>query len=246
MPAPLHKPESDSYLAGYEQVTGTARVTWFLNQLLTSRALLTINFDGEQEQFTSAILEVDIRNNLVILDGLMPDSGNRLFASNQVFQVSGWIDGKKVKSAFTCMEVQEQNGNTCIAAHIPKLIYYRQRRDSHRIQSPMHFTFRVMLDFEDNHTEEGLLRDLSHGGAQVLLHTSSDVIANSTLLECAIQLPKDETLYCTAIVCYSDTSGSNNGVRAGLRFLGITPHQQRTIERSTAFLEQQLARKLAK
>ena len=246
MSALQHKSESGGYPSEYERVTGNARVIWILNQLLLKRALLTINIDGEPEQFTSAILEVDERNNLVILDGLMPCSGNELFAHNREIQVSGFIDGIKVKFRATFTELRQHNGMASIAAHIPGLVNYRQRRNSHRIQSPMHFTFRVTLVFEDDHAEEGMLRDLSHGGVQVLLQTGASVISKSTLLECAIQLPTDETLYCTAIVCYSGVSGNSSGVRTGLRFLGLTPYQQRAIERSTAFLEQQLAKKLAK
>ena len=246
MPATVHKPQSGSPSSEYERVTGNARILWLLNQLLTKRSLLTINLEGEAEQFTSAILEVDERGNQVILDGLMPDSGNQLLAKESEFRVSGSIDGIRIKFQATLSELQQHNGTVSVAAHIPKLINYRQRRDSHRIQSPMHYTLKVMLAIGNNRVEEGILRDLSHGGAQVLLQPGTTDIPKSTLLECSIQLPTDETLYCSAMVCYAFSPGNNSSARTGLRFLELTPYQQRAIERSTAFLEQQLAKKLAK
>lgn len=246
MPVTMHKPQSGRPSPDYERVTSKARINWLLNQLLAKRSLLTIDIEDAVEQFTSAILKVDEHNSRVILDGLMPDSGNQLLAKKSEFRVSGSIDGVKIRFQATLNELQQHNGTVSVAAHIPKLIHYRQRRDSHRIQSPMHFTLNAMMLMENNSVQEGILRDLSHGGAQVLLQPGSSETPKSTLLECSIQLPTDETLYCSAMVCYSISSGNNSGVRTGLRFLGLTPYQQRAIERSTAFLEQQLAKKLAR
>jgi len=216
-----------------------------LTQLMEKRVLLTIAFEDSQEKFTSTIVKVDTKAGRAHLDELMPRMGNKLMVRKCSFQVSGRLDGINVDFNMTHADTGMQDGLINIAACLPKAVNYQQRRDTHRVRLPMIPDFRVTLVSKDNVIAEGLLRDISHGGAQVVLNSGSKVTPISMLYECAVELPTGAIIYCAVDVRYFMPFGKHNDIRAGIRFLDLTPYQQRVIDQCVASVELEYIRKRA-
>jgi c-di-GMP-binding flagellar brake protein YcgR len=227
-----------------ERITSTTRIAWILDHLKKKRELLTISIDDVAEPFTSAIVDVDAENGTLVLDELIPRTGNELIIARRRFRITARLDGIKVDFDTTLAEVGEQDGLICFTADLPGLLYYQQRRDFHRVRLPLSYPFRVTLASKDNHVEEGLLRDISFGGAQVILPPESSITARTGTYDCAIELPTGESVYCSVEIRYASVFGRRNEVRTGIRFLDLTPVQKRIIERSVASIEQELLKKL--
>lgn len=244
-PAPEHRNAINRDSDEIERITSSKRIAWILQQLVKKRELLTITLDGETEQFTSAIVDVDTGNNALMLDELMPRRGNELLIGKRSFRATGRIDGIMVDFDTSVEEVGSQDGLVCITAGFPDLLYYLQRRDYHRVRLPLSYSVRVTLYSTGDHGEEGQLRDISLGGAQIILPPES-AITPGTMYECAFELPTGDSIYCSADVCYTGEFGRLNEVRTGIRFQKLTPFQKRIIERSVVSIEQELRKKLAR
>jgi c-di-GMP-binding flagellar brake protein YcgR len=228
-----------------ERITECGRIIWILTQLMEKRELLTISIEGSQEKFSSAIIEVDVKAGQAHLDELMPRLGNKLMVDKCRFQVSGRLDGINVDFNMSLVDTGRHDGLVDYVVSIPKAVNYWQRRDSHRVRLPMNPSFRVTLVSRDNVVAEGSLRDISHGGAQVLLKSGTTVTSGKMLYECAVELPTGPEIYCTVDVRYSTPCGKHNDIRAGIRFLDLTPYQQRIIAQCVASVELEYIRKRA-
>ena len=216
-----------------------------LTRLMEKRDLLTISIEGSQEKFTSTIIEVDVKAGQVHLDELMPRLGNKLMVDKCRFQVSGRLDGINIDFNMSLVDTLRHGGIVDYVVSIPKAVNYWQRRDSHRVRLPMTPSFRATLVSRDNVVAEGLLRDISHGGAQLILKSGTTVTSGKMLYECAVELPEGPEIYCTIDVRYALPYGKHNDIRAGIRFLDLTPYQQRIIAQCITSVELEFIRKHA-
>ncbi|MGB5605758.1 MAG: flagellar regulator YcgR PilZN domain-containing protein [Gammaproteobacteria bacterium] len=228
-----------------ERITDTGRITWLLTQLMEKRELLTLCIGGSQDKFTSAIINVDAGKGLARLDELMPRMGNKLMVKKCGIQASARLDGINMDFNMSLVDTGKQDGLIYFAVHMPKAVNYQQRRDTHRVRLPLLPDFQVILVSNDQVTEEGVLRDISHGGAQIILKSGSRVTPVKMLYECAVELPSGEQIYCSADVRYAMSFGNRNDMRVGIRFLDLTPLQQRIIDRCVASVELEFIRKRA-
>ena len=228
-----------------ERVTSNKRIDWILKQLMKKRELLTITLAGDTEEYTSAIVDVCSGDNTLLLDELVPHGGNRLIASKRCFRTTCRLDGITVDFDTSLVKADKQDGMICYTANFPDLIYYQQRRDFHRVRLPLSNPPRVTLLATGDHSEEGQLRDISLGGAQIILPPGAS-LAQGAMYECAFALPTGDTIYSCVEVCYASVFGSRDEVRAGIRFLDLTTVQKRISERSVITIEQELRKRLAR
>ena len=75
---------------------------------------------------------------------------------------------------------------------LPEQLEYRQRRLSYRVPIPMSRQLRVIIENTGDTMFEGVLHDLSHGGAGMVFPDAEPVVKPGLLHECAIELVGDE------------------------------------------------------
>ena len=80
------RPTSQSMQSDSELIRDPARLVPLLERLSKQQAPLTVRFPGHGEHFTSYIVEVD-KNNL-LLDELLPNTGQPLLDKHRVIQAS--------------------------------------------------------------------------------------------------------------------------------------------------------------
>lgn len=226
-----------------ERITDPVRVAWLLEQLAKRHALLTAEIPGHPERYTTSIEGVD--SLYVLLDELLPTTGHPLLLAERTLQVTGKLDGVDIRFITTLDHVDTRDNMVTYHVNLPGRLEYRQRRQDYRAHIPMAQPRRVVIDSRDGLVVEGVLHDLSHGGAGIIFSAGPPGVEPGLLHECAIELPNDVWLYCTAELRYSKTIGLHDRQLIGARFADLSPAQTRLVGRCIVELERESIRKRA-
>ena len=146
-----------------ERITDPVRVARLLEQLAKRHELLTAEIPGHPERYTTSI--VNVGSPYVLLDELMPTTGHPLLLAERTLQVTGKLDGIDIRFITTLEHVDKQDDMVTYHMNLPGQLEYRQRRMDYRAHIPMAQLLRVIIDSGDGTVVEGVLHDLSHGGA---------------------------------------------------------------------------------
>lgn len=237
------KAQSRSYqpLPDSERITDPARVARLLERLAKQHTQLTVEIPGHQEHYSSVIVDVERPN--ILLDELLPSSGHQLLLAERTLQVTGKIDGIDIRFITTLERVDDRDKVITYQMDLPEQLEYRQRRMDHRANIPLAESLRVIIDCRDGTVSEGVLHDLSHGGAGMIFPEGPPTVESGLLYECAIELPEDVWLYCAVGLCHSKSIRSRNQQLIGARFIDLSPAQSRLVVHCISELEREIIRK---
>ena len=229
-----------------EKITDPARVVPLLEKLAKRRAPLTVKVNGHNEAFTSCVVDVDRHH--VLLDELLPSSGHKLLLSKRVLQVVGKLDGIEICFDTTLERVDTGDKVVTYYTKLPGLLEYGQRRLDFRVRIPMMKKLRVIIegaDGTDGTVFEGVLHDLSHGGAGMIFPEGKPDVRPGLVQDCAIELSADEWLYTSVELRYSKGTSFRNKQLIGARFAGLSSEQVRIIRQHISELQRELLRRRA-
>lgn len=226
-----------------EQITDPARVVPLLDRLAKRHTPLTVQVPGHEQLYTSYIVDVD--RLYVLLDELLPSIGHQLLLTERALKVTGKLDGIEIHFVTTLERVDVQDKVVTYHMSLPRQLEYRQRRLAYRVHIPMAKTLRVIIDNADGTVNEGVLHDLSRGGAGMIFPADNITVEKGLLHDCAIELPGDEWLYCAVELRYSKNIPARNRQLIGAQFANLFPVQAQLISRCISELERELIRKRA-
>ena len=104
-----------------------------LRQLQQNHDPLIITFHERNQRFQSYVINVDRDKDLLILDELVPNDGERYLANGEAFSVEAFHDGVRV--AWKCeqsVRITEHEGARCYFSPMPLEVIYHQRRSAFR------------------------------------------------------------------------------------------------------------------
>ena len=230
-------------MADSELIKDPARVVPLLERLAKRHTPLTVRIPGHDEYYTSYIVDVDKR--YLMLDELLPSAGHSLLQSKRIIQATAKLDGIDIRFTTPLQRVDEQNDVLTYYMSLPEQLEYRQRRLSYRVPIPMSRQLRVIIEHVDNTVYEGVLHDLSHGGAGMVFPDNEPAVQQGLLQESAIELLDDEWLYCAVELRYSKKVPSRKRQLIGARFYDLSHEQSRLVGRCINELEREYIRKRA-
>ncbi len=212
-----------------------------LERMARQHVLLTVEIPGQPERYTSSIVNVDGPN--VLLDELLPTSGHQLLLAKRTLQVMGKLDGIDIRFIATLERVDDRDNMITYYMNLPKQLEYRQRRLDFRAHIPMAQTLRVIIDSNDGAVIEGVLHDLSHGGAGMVFTEAMPVVEPGLLHECAIELPDATWLYCAVELRHSKNIPLRDQQLVGARFADLSTAQSRLVGQCINALQREYLRK---
>lgn len=229
--------------SSYEIITNKHRKCNILKEMLQDRSLLTVLFEGGKKAFTTAVIDIDASGEVLILDELVPNEGNKLLVPGVKVWLLGQIRG--VRTGFQA-QLKESGQEFGIYYHrmlIPDAIRYQQRRSSFRV--PVSYGLRNMVQFSLYHGKPpfiGRIRDLSIGGMLIQLAEkimTEDLPEGTLVPNCQIDLPGEGVMTTDAEIrhVYDDGTGQTDTV--GMAFHEVSPHTERRIQRSVNYLERE-------
>lgn len=231
-----YQSESDS-----EQITDPARVVQLLERLAKRRTPLTAQVSGNDERFASCIVDVDRKH--VLLDELLPNNGHQLLLAKRRLQVIGKLEGIDIRFTSTLERVDDQDKVVTYYMNLPDQLEYRQRRLDYRVPVPMSRQLNVIIDNTDGEAFEGVLHDLSHGGAGMVFPDGKPNVEPGLMHECAIGLSDDEWLYCTVELRYTKIITTRKRQLIGARFIDLNPEQDQLVRHHISELQREFLRR---
>jgi c-di-GMP-binding flagellar brake protein YcgR len=104
---------------------------------------------------------------------------------------------------------------------------------------------RVIIEGTDGTVFEGVLHDLSHGGAGMIFPEGKPEVRPGLVQDCAIEFSADEWLYATVELRYSKSTSFRNKQMIGARFTVLSCEQVRIIRQHISELQRELLRRRA-
>ena len=222
-----------------EKLSDKIRIRAFLQKMLDKRALLTVFINGQEEPYSSAIIQVD--DNSFIIDELKPEAGNKLLKENPVIQLKAQLDGVSIKCHAEIDEFGEDNNIAFYKLTIPEEIDYHQRRQAVRIRLSAAHPLPVTFTSVNDEIFNGDIDDISIGGLRARFKKSlSSNLENGQHLNCSFLLPPDNelTLNCDLVIRVikhdKDQFGSSF---LGGEFISMPKALERQLQRSIMTLQ---------
>ena len=216
-----------------------------LRQLQQNHDPLIITFHERNQRFQSYVINVDSDKDLLILDELVPNDGERYLANGEAFSVEAFHDGVRV--AWKCeqsVRITEHEGARCYFSPMPLEVIYHQRRSAFRAPLKQSELIKIELAGDKLRTAiPGHLLDISATGCKLRFpgNISSSLQAGQVYERFTARFPFGAMT--TAIemrhVQYEEKLDTTF---VGARFHRINGQEQRLVERFVYQLQREARR----
>lgn len=226
-------------------ITHPARIVNLLQQVMEAPPLCSVSVIGANEIFSTSILDVQPEKDLIILDRLVPASGNSLLISHRTLKLSAYLNGIPLTFNLTGIAAGGSQTSVFYNARLPEKIYYPQRRSAPRIainSTPIGFRG---TSSETRMTISGTVFDFSRGGIGVNFSNDRGLIQRGdTLTDCLIMLPDSYSLsFDLSVRFVKKASLSSRQKQIGGNFTALLPQDRKRLERYISTLEREQIRK---
>ncbi|WP_343577927.1 MULTISPECIES: flagellar brake protein [Pseudomonas] len=104
-----------------------------LRTLMDSHDPLVVTFEGRSQRFQSFVVEVNRERNLIALDELIPNDGERFLQNGEPLRIEAFHEGVRIaweskQNAYFA----EIDGARCYWLPVPDEVLYHQRRNAYR------------------------------------------------------------------------------------------------------------------
>ncbi len=233
-------------------ISNRRQIIYNLSTLIKNKCLLSVRFGEGKAFFLTAILEVDETNNSIVFD-----YGPKEVLNQQLLKaprVAFEADFAGIKASFKGRMVQQiiYNGEPAFTMPIPESIFWMQRREFFRIQSPRSKGSYCQVALEGQDPVNLMLYDISLTGFS-LLNTStkiSDLLIPGTQLEkCRLVLSgagEDIISFkvCSKLIINPDKIAALKIQKVGCLFTQITPLFESTVQRYINQLQRESIQKM--
>jgi flagellar brake protein len=227
-----------------------------LSSLFKAKCILTANFGEHNQSFLTAILEIDSKNNKILIDCAPNEALNNqiLSSSKTIFRTQ--LDGIKVSFSGKGLKKGQKGVAKYFEMPIPDAMFWMQRRQFYRVKIPLsHSGSYCEITIHHNAGENPMqpttetipfkIIDLSITGF-ALLNPNPDCAHlfhdDKTFTDCKLHLNDGQTdsiAFVIKSVCNIRVNTLLNEQRIGCRFTELTPVFESSIQRYMQFIERQ-------
>lgn len=104
-----------------------------LYNLISSRTLLNLKFPSAEQNFSSLLLEINRRDDFIIIDEIAPSEGNQIARRGLPFTITTREHGVALSFNTRVLRHVEGDGDSYYILPYPSEIHYQQRRKSYRV-----------------------------------------------------------------------------------------------------------------
>ncbi len=220
-----------------------------LNLLLKNKSLLTAHFGDHNESFITTILQIDTKDNLLLLDYGPKEYLNRMLldSRNVVFKTE--YRGIKVDLPGEKLAKSQLGGQTALSMPLPRQLIWRQRRGFYRVKSPLSGAAHCQLTLNEDQDVDLKLFDISLSGLSLLNDEktiSNQLIPTAKFENCRLILPEAGEGTVSFIIRNKHPANPekpNHGQRLGCEFTALEPAFESTIQRYMQRIELQNRKK---
>lgn len=210
-----------------------------LKRVYENHSLLTIKIDDQSATYSSTILGIDTRKNLILIDDLFPSSGDKLERLSTLHCFTR-LDGICIN--FSCPLKATTSRDTTNNAHqvtVPNKIHYHQRRRHYRV--PLNWTAASMSASIESHEFTATVVDISASGIGAKLNSIPDIELDKNLLLSAsvITIPNFQAITTSLIIRAVRSSSPDNSIYLGAEFTRLDSNQIKQIQHLVAQLDRE-------
>ncbi|WP_026596360.1 flagellar brake protein [Methylohalobius crimeensis] len=168
--------------------TDIVRILRFLMQ---QRAIVTAHLDGGKTMLVTAVLLVDPKRKLLVLD-YGPDSrvNQRVLASEKLFCISK-LDRIEVKFTLHGISQARLEGQPAFRADLPETVYYPERRHFYRLTLPKTSPLSCIVKLKDDSEISLSVVDLGIGGIGLMDDRGEDALESGAIYpDSRLELPE--------------------------------------------------------
>lgn len=216
-----------------------------LRMLMDSHDPLVITFADRNQRFQSFVVEINRERNIIALDEVIPNDGERFLQNGEHFRVEAFHEG--VRIAWECKQnayFSEIDGARCYWLPVPDEMLYHQRRNAYR--APVSQSQPVAVEIAGEKLKapiKGILIDISATGCKIRLEgNAAERLQPGQIYEqFTARLPFGAVTLEVELrhVHFEDKVGYSF---AGLRFTQVSGLVQRNIERFVYQLQREARR----
>ncbi|MGE4348887.1 MAG: flagellar brake protein [Candidatus Berkiella sp.] len=138
-----------------------------LQNLITSRSILSIQFPGSSEIFVSLLLEIHPTQEYIILDEITPIEGHHLAIQGNPFTISSKEQGVFLSFNTRIIQHSDQNELSFYYLPYPQDVNYKQRRQSYRVPVLYENSLRADLYLPNQPRIAAKVADISVSGVRL-------------------------------------------------------------------------------
>ncbi len=218
--------------------------------LLTEKCLITAKF-GENHSFITAILKIDEKKQVIIIDCGPKEYLNKELLNSAM--VDCHTEFKGIKVAFTGRGIKraDKEYDTALSIKIPEQIYWMQRRLFYRVHSPLSKKSYCSLTLLDSETEKPTthhfkLLDLSISGFAIICDDpklAEQIISETEFKKCQLTLNDSDHHPISFIPRNKIPLNPNKPTksqRIGCEFINLSPRSETAFLRYMQDIEREL------
>lgn len=227
-----------------EQVTSSGSVVRILQHLYDGRTPITLLFDEVDTQYTTMILDINVKDNYFIVDEVAPPSGNRLMNEHEKFHATSSDHGITVKFDGKAYDSGMENNIAFYKIRIPSNLDYQQKREAYRSSLPTDKTVSLTLRSAHKKSFYGHLTDMSMTGCRVRFERN--MIDNFTkgeiVRQCTLKFPK-ETIHIDIEIRHLQYIKGKTHSIMGIHFLDLPTPEQTAINQFLSSIQRESRRR---
>ncbi len=218
------------------------KIAKLLTDIENNSPTCTISFTDINEQFSSSILDVQVKNQLIILDELIPKHGNELLTKKCHLKLSTFFNDIHLAFNLNDIVADTSRGIAYYKTPFPNKIYYPQRRNSPRIQiNSLNIPFSG-LSSKTGTSVDGYILNLSRSGIALSMQNNRARIQPGHILkDCKITLDDHPVTFDLNVRFVKSISAGRKLI--GGKFENIAPKKRSKLEHFITSLEQEEIRK---
>ncbi|MET0549714.1 MAG: flagellar regulator YcgR PilZN domain-containing protein [Xanthomonas sp.] len=237
--SPEEEVEDDRFL-----LTKPRQIRQLLQSLIQQRSQVSAHVGGRDQAFSTALLDLD--DDSMLLDLSVNEASNRAAENAEYLLCFAQLDKVRVRFRVESPQRTDANGQPGFRAPLPESLYYLQRREHFRLETPITDSPLCVLRIDDDAGQVDLkLRvvDISGGGLAVALVQGQPLPKlQESYPNCVLQLPDADAIRLTLQVCnmyvYKLANGQDT-LRVGMRFQDLPRGADAAIQRYVFRIERQ-------
>jgi c-di-GMP-binding flagellar brake protein YcgR len=217
------------------------QIRGLLQSMIQQRSLVTAHVGGRDQSFPTAVLELEDGQDepWLILDGSPHEAANQAIANASHLLCFAQLERVRVRFRIEGHQRIDHDQHVAFRAPLPDALYYLQRREYYRLETPITDPPNCLIRFEhdDGQKTELELRviDISGGGMAVALSPGMPQLeVDRTYWECLLRLPEQPPITVPLTVCSQFKQILPNGlevIRVGLQFADLPRGASEAIQR---------------
>lgn len=226
-----------------ERLNRGPRLLGLLQRLQSERTVLLLHFPDDSTRYNSVILQVDVRNNVMLLDELLPRGGNAKLLERKAVFITGRLGGALVRCRVALKEATTRNGATTVV--IPDQATYQQRRNSYRARAPDGLEIAAAIGCDATEIGHGTLWDLSGTGVGILCEDKTLAVQPNDGRNYFIRvtLPGGGYLSAEVAIRFVAAEGKTGHLLVGAQFKNLNGPLRATVDKLVMHLQRETIRR---